>query len=549
MGVGNQLKEFWTGLTAGQRFMLFGSGVVVVATLALFVNLFSRADYKPLYSDLAPNETQTIAARLGARRIPYRLSGDGSSIRVPAGRLDEARLELAAEGLPRGGRLGFELFDKPNWSGSDFAEKVNFQRALEGELERTIQTMHEVEAVRVHLVLPRESLFTERAREAKAAVVIKPRGGRISAEAAYAMATLVASSVDTLHPENVTVINSDSRQPLLSRGQSGALAGAVPSELEEQLTAKLLATLIPVVGEERIKVSVTVERDMSSVQNTYETIDPDSGVLLTSQRSEERVGSSMLTGIPGTASNVPGASTLDVQDVPVESQVLKTESGTYAFSRTTRNIVQPPGRIRRITVAVLVDDVMETQEVDGDTVEVQRKRTPEEMQQIETLAKAAIGFDEERGDLLAVENLSFRIVPVEEPVPPTPLEQWLQLLERWSTLLRYVALLLLFLLVYLLMLRPIKKQVVKTLRQLAIARKEQEKKVLVAAPKSAGQLKKREEEEEDIEALLEKEMGETSSDVKRAVMLKRHLVDKVKKDPTVATRLVQNLMRQDEARR
>ncbi len=171
-----------------------------------------------------------LAAKLAVRKIPYEISTDGGSISVPAEQLDTARLQIAAEGKPRSGRMGFELFDKQNWAGSDFSEKVNYQRALEGELERTIQTMDGVESVRVHLALPPDSIFSGSEREAKASVILSMRGSRITRQTENAVARLVAGAVDRLAPEDVAVIDADSEQRAgegcgQRHGRQRALAG------------------------------------------------------------------------------------------------------------------------------------------------------------------------------------------------------------------------------------------------------------------------------------------------------------------------------------
>src|SRR5262249_15307723 len=150
------------GLSSRQQITIIAGAVLLAGILAVFVQFMGKDDLSPLYSGLGPGEAQNIAKRLDSQKIAYEISPDGSSIRVPASKLDAVRVDMASQGMPSNGRLGFELFDQPNWTGSDFAEKVNYQRALEGELERTIQTIGGVEAVRVHLVLPKESLFSER---------------------------------------------------------------------------------------------------------------------------------------------------------------------------------------------------------------------------------------------------------------------------------------------------------------------------------------------------------------------------------------------------
>jgi len=208
-GVG-QVGTMLRGLTLTQRLLLVGGTALVGITLWVFVGLMGKPRYVTLYSGLKPAEAQSLGGRLAGKNIAYQLSPDGSSLLVPEDQLDASRLETASQGLPRNARLGFELFDTPNWAGSDFTEKVNYQRALEGELERTLQTLSEVEAARVHVVLPRESLFSDEESEAKAAVILKTRGGRLSETAQAAIPQLVASAVEGLHPQNVTVVDADS---------------------------------------------------------------------------------------------------------------------------------------------------------------------------------------------------------------------------------------------------------------------------------------------------------------------------------------------------
>jgi len=181
--VTHRLGEFFKGLTLQQRLLLLAGIALLGGTLWLFVTLLGTPKFVTLYSGLRPEEAQALGGRLAAKNIPHQISPDGGSVLVPEDKLDAARLETAAAGLPRSARLGFELFDTPQLAGSDFTEKVNYQRALEGELERTLGTLSEVEGVRVHLVLPQESLFSEREHEAKAAVILKTRSGRLSEQA------------------------------------------------------------------------------------------------------------------------------------------------------------------------------------------------------------------------------------------------------------------------------------------------------------------------------------------------------------------------------
>src|SRR5580658_7092433 len=459
-----RVEQFFHGLTLNQRLLLAGGAVLVGVTLWIFVALLGEPKYVTLYSGLRPEEAQSLASRLAGKNIPHQISADGGSLLVPEDKLDASRLETAAAGLPRSARMGFELFDTPNWAGSDFTEKVNYQRALEGELERTLATLSEVEAVRVHLVMPQESLFTEQQHEAKAAVILKTRSGHLSEQAQQAIPQLVASAVDRLRPENVTVVDADSNTPLLHNreGPGGQAYG-----LDEDLAKTLVHTLEPVVGVDHVRASVHVEYELGSSEDTQEVYDPKTTATLTQEHSEENSTGMAPAGIPGTASNVPAGTPAPVPAPAAEQSNSKSDSTTYAVSKSLHHSIEPAGRVRRIAAAVLVDDAVEVTEQAGKRVTSRRKRTPDEMKQIEQLAQAAIGVDAERGDVLAVENLSFQEAPAEAVLPPpAKLEHWRHLVEPWAWALRYVALAGLFLVVYWLVLRPLKKQALAAFREL-----------------------------------------------------------------------------------
>jgi len=546
--VANQIAAFVRGLTLRQKITLALGAAAVAGTIWLLVTLLDRADYRNLYSGLSASDAQTLSRRLSEKNIPFEQSSDGTTLRVPADQLDRARLDLAAEGMPQTGRLGFELFDKPNWAGSDFAEKVNYQRALEGELERTIQTIGEIEAARVHLVLPQESLFTEQDREAKASVVIRLRDGRLEDEAQEAITHLVASAVDNLRPENVTLINADGEMPILARSGGSANRPRHWVEYELALAQKVVGTLEPVVGPGKARANVTVEYDLATSDSTQETYDPNGAVVLTSQISEERVSESDAQGPPGTPSNVPGKQPTPAPKPAApadsESQGLRTESKTFAVSKTVRHSVQPPGTLKRIAAAVLVDDATESREQNGQKIEMRRKRTPDEMKQIEALVSAALGADPTRGDRVAVENLSFQTLPFEKPVPPTLTDRIAPIIDKWIGIIRYGALVLLFLLIYLLVLGPIRRQIVTTFqelpKQLGMAKVPREAlpKNVSGAPAVAGG------DAGAVEASIQ-QLADSPTEAKQAVILKKNLLDKVKKEPATASRLIQNWMRQE----
>jgi flagellar M-ring protein FliF len=549
----HRLGEFYKGLSFQQRLLLVAGVVLVGGTVWLFVALLGQPKFVTLYSGLRPEEAQALGGRLAAKNIPHQISPDGGSLLVPEDKLDASRLETAAAGLPRSARLGFELFDTPNWAGSDFTEKVNYQRALEGELERTLGTLSEVEGVRVHLVLPQESLFTEQEHAAKAAVIIKTRGGRLSEQAQLAIPQLVASAVEGLRPENVTVVDADSNSPLL-HGRDGGRAFAP----DEELAKTLVHTLEPVVGADHVRASVHVEYDLGTSEDTQETYDPKTPTALTQEHSEESSTGGAPAGIPGTASNVPTATAPPTQPsaatpsttppgstpaaaaatpasatssyaLGTEQSMSKSDSTTYAISKSLHRSVEPAGRVRRIAAAVLVDDAVVVTEEAGKRSTTRRKRTVDEMKEIEQLARAAIGVDAQRGDVLAVENLSFQELPIEAPPPPSKVERWRDLLLPWSWALRYLGLVALFLVVYALILRPVKKQAMTAFRELPGKFRGAQPPLPAAGVAGA------------VEGA-----ARPAVDAQRATELKKMLTEKVKAEPAAASRLVESWVKEDQ---
>lgn len=534
----DQLTALARGLTLSQKILLGGGAALVGVTLWVFVAMMGSPKYVTLYSGLRASEAQDLAGRLAAKNIPYQLSPDGTTLLVPEDKLDASRLETAAQGLPRNARMGFELFDTPNWAGSDFTEKVNYQRALEGELERTLQTLSEVESARVHLVLPRESLFTEQESPAKAAVILKTRTGELSEQAQKAIPQLIASAVEGLRPENVTVVDADSNAPLLKRkDQMGE-----GYDLDEELSKNIVQTLEPVLGPGHVKASVHVEYDMGTSDDTEEVYDPKATATLTEQKTEETAGGASPAGVPGTASNPPGP-TAQAVAASSDTQNSRSESATYAVSRSTRHTTEPPGRIKRIAAAVLVDDAEQVSEGNGKKTITHRKRTPEEMKQIEELASAAIGISTQRGDLLSIENLSFQEHRSEELPPPARLDKIRGVLLQWTGLLRYVGILLLFLIVYGLILRPVKKQIVTAFRELP-------QRVGKGAKEIAGMVSGQGPGAASGQMLDANPEGGTPpaiEPVQRTLQLKKQLTEKIKAEPAAASRLVQSWIREPKS--
>src|SRR5271156_3995021 len=299
-----RVKLFWAGRSTPQRVYL-GLGLAITLGVAAFlVKMISTPQYKPLMSGLEPADAQVISAQLAAKKIPYLVSPDGTSITVPADQVDAARLAVASHDPTHSGRIGFEIFDKVSWGQTEFDEKVNYQRALEGELERTIQTMSNVKSARVHLVMATDSVFMDRERGAKASVTLRLKGGTLSRAEISEISRLVAGAVDELKPADVVIIDADSNQTLgLGSGAPDATDG-----IAQEMTRRLIATLAPVVGADRMRASVNVEYETGSSEESQDKYDPAVSATLTMQRSEEITGpGAAVGGVPGTSSNVAAA--------------------------------------------------------------------------------------------------------------------------------------------------------------------------------------------------------------------------------------------------
>ena len=444
----------WTLLPPRQRNWVLIGAALVAATIAGLAWYGTRTDWRTLYAGLDPEDSRQMSQVLTQAQITFDLAANGTAIRVPAPQLDKARLATAAKGGPRSGRMGFELFDKPNWVGSEFDEQVNYQRALEGELEHTVATLADVQSARVHLVMLHESLFRDQERPAKAAVVLTLRHRSLADGEDEAIRNLVASAVDGLSPAQVSLIDSSGHLPLGPKTGEAMRLG-----MEEALEAKLVETLEPVTGQGNVRASVTVDYDPTSTDVTEESYDPAKVVTLSMQRTEQTTASQPVpAGVPGTASNAPNSQALPVYPQQVTPpQSAKTESGTYGASRTVRHVTQGPGHIRRLTAAVVVNDRMEALTGGQNGGHPSWKpRSAEELRTLTSLAQAAVGFDSTRGDLVTVQDMSFD--ENRNAVSRSLLSQVLEMIERSPVLMKFATLLAGLVLLITLAIRPALKQ-------------------------------------------------------------------------------------------
>jgi len=444
----NQILRLIGNLTLRQRVTIIATAATVVAGLIMFSRWSHERDFRPLYTSLSPEDGGAVVAKLKETGVEYRLSENGTTVMVPSARAAELRLQMAAAGLPKSGRMGFELFDKTNFGATDFTEQVNFRRALEGELERSMMALSEVEQARVHITFPKESIFLEARQPAKSSVLLKLRpGAKLSPANVLAVTHLVASAVDGLAPEAVSVL--DMQGNLLNRPRRGLEAdGAGASEgfleykrsLEKDLVAKIGAALEPLLGPEGFRASATVECAFTAGEQTEETFDPARSVMVNQQRTEDISGAALASGMPGTASNLPRPISRPGSGSS-GGVARRTENIAYQSSRTTRHLRLPQGTLKRMSLAVLVDHTVRWEGAGAKPRRILEPASPEKLKVVHDLVAAATGFTPDRGDLLTVENQPFEstlsweppdVSPVAGPLAdkPLPLPAWLNNLVK-----------------------------------------------------------------------------------------------------------------------
>ena len=400
---------------------------VTVAMIAFFVFITAKLGtpgMSLLYGNLDLKDSAQITQKLDAMSIPYQLRADGAQILVAADQVAKARMAMAEQGLPRGGSIGYELFDKSDSFGtSSFAQNINQLRALEGELERTIAGLSPVEAARVQLVLPRRDLFQRDGQEASASIVVKLRGAeRLTKGQVAAIEHLVASAVPSLKPSRVAIVDGDGN--LLARGNGDDPASG-SAETEEQrasyetgMARRVENLLERSLGPGKVRVTVNADMDFDRVTTSSETFDPDGQVVVSTQtnaQNEDSTNGGNEQPVTVT-SNLPGNQT----PPPANGNTSRTkstrneETTNYGNSKTVRTLVHDAGEVRRLSVAVLVDGTY-AQKPDG--TKEYTPRSVDEIKQLTALVRSAIGFNEKRGDTLDVVNLQF--AKPEQPTAPT----------------------------------------------------------------------------------------------------------------------------------
>lgn len=449
-----QVSAAWNALTLKQRGTLVLSALVTVGAVLAIVWWARQPSWSVLYTGLEPKDSQAVIQELQTRKVPFRLGGGGAQVEVPFDQVDKLRMDLAAKNLPGSGRFGFlEMFGQDTIAQSDRTQKMRYQKALEDELSGTIESLEEVQRARVHLVLPGDRVFLDDDDVAKASVTLTLRRASIpSADEVRAIVHIVSGAVQGLAPERVSVVDTAGHTLWEGDGATGGLITARQQEMkkgvEKDVDSKVARVLEPLVGLNRFVVRTSADMDFQKVLRKERTVDPDSGALISEVKNKERSSSTGGTnGIPGTASNLPGGAAAGTSDGGTSSQ-RDSVTNNFEYSVVERTVEEPVGTVKRLSVAVLVDQALRDKQPVA--------RTPEELKRIEQLVRGAIGFDANRGDVVTVEQAPFA---QPEDVAPTGVD-WRQYLPY----MKYPALLIALLLVFLLFWRPF----VKTAREAVV---------------------------------------------------------------------------------
>ncbi len=428
------VADFARGLGAmpGRSRLAFMVGAATLIALAVGAWLWgANPEYRVLYSNIADRDGGAVIAALNQMNVPYRISDGGGAILVPEKMVHDTRLRLASQGLPKGGIVGFELMENQKLGATQFQEQVNYQRALEGELARSIQALSAVASARVHLAIPKASVFLRDQQRPSASVVVTLHPGRVLERAQVAGIThLLASSVPELQLKSVSVLDQNGN--LLSSGGDGALdAGQLGyvQQIEAATIKRILDILEPIAGRANVRAQVTAELDFSQSESTAETYKPNGGpentVIRSEQKSEsaENAAGGARGGVPGALSNQPpsaGTSGAAASpSMPAGGSTRRDSTVNYEIDKTVRRVKNPVGSLTRLSAAVVVNHRKSN---DGAGKAVYKPLSEAEIAQITALAKEAIGFSEARGDKLNVANAAFN-VEAPEAAPELPVWQ------------------------------------------------------------------------------------------------------------------------------
>ena len=419
------------GLSMTQKIIAVVLIAVVVVGLISLTTVSNETNYKVLFSGLSQEDAAEVVAKLNDQRTPYKLAQNGNAIMVPASQVYDVRLAMAGEGLPRGGGVGFEIFDETSLGTTDYVQRLNYQRALQGELARTIRNFQQVVEARVHLATPKESVFIEDEKQPTASISVKLRGReKLNKHQVQSIVNLVASAVPGLTTENITLVDTSGRLLYRNHGdEDGMLSGnqlEYQLKVEQSMRRKVETMLEEVVGVDKVRARVTADVDFSRTDLTEENFDPETQVVRSEQllTEEDQSNSANPQGIPGVKGELATFAESDEQGANGKSYKRNNVTRNYEISRQTKKVQESGGVVKRLSVAVMVDGIYKKSvDKEGVTSLEYQARSPEEMRYFDKLVKNAIGFDPERGDQVEVAGLPFALSSVIEP-EADPMDKW-----------------------------------------------------------------------------------------------------------------------------
>jgi len=445
----NQFVQIITGLAKSfnalppvRKMTIAGAGVLTMVLIGAFTYLAGQVDYQVLFSGLSHEDAAAIVSKLQEKKISYKLSAAGDVIYAPADKVPELRMEMAAAGALRGGIVGYEIFDNKTLGATEFEQQLNFRRALQGELSRTINSLDEVEQSRVHIAFPKESLFVDQQKKATASVTIKLKAGKgLRPNQIDGIAYLVARSVEGLGPEDVIVV--DNRGNILSKNHGYGKASRLSRtqldyqrNIEKDLAAQVQTMLENVVGKGKAVVRVTADLDFRLTEKTEESYDPESPVVRSTTRQIDK------TAAPAQKTGGAASASLGQEREKTDETV------NYEINRVVNKTVMPVGEIRKLSLAVLVDGIYTK---DDKGKEIYQERPKKDIEAIEELVRKSAGFNAARGDQVVVSSMPFSKME-DNTLSGT---DWQTMFRTLLPLVKYVVLLAAFVMVFLWVVRPL----------------------------------------------------------------------------------------------
>jgi flagellar M-ring protein FliF len=546
-----QLTSAFKGMSATQRVMVIAISMTVLLALAGLGVWAGQESKGVLAANVSPSEASSIVAQLDKMQVPYELSSDQRTILVPESKVGSLRLKFAGDGLLTGDKLGFEKLENAGLGTTDFSQKVIYRRAVEAQLSKTIMSLQQVAEATVHITPSNDSPFLTEKEDAKASVLLKLRGSRILPdENTQAIVNLVAASVEGLKPEQVVIIDQYSR--ILSRTGRDPMVGAsdaqkkVAREEEDYMVRRVTELLEPVVGIGKVRATAHVDLDFDKVKINEEKFDPQGQVERSVQQKEEKIQKREAgAGVPGTASNVAPA-TGGASANLAESTDRKETTTNYEISKTVRAIDQATGSVKRMTLAVIVDNYSTwDKDAKGEPVQKTTPRSADELKKIRDQVAAAVGIQPKRGDELTVENMAFATLQVNPKEEADAKKQfWIDLVRQFAPSVIYAVIgLAVFFMLILPMLRRMSAAINRP-APLRVASAEGGEAALAApggaSPRKPVQVKSMSEIEAEIEAELNADAAFSAPEARRRELIKKRLQDSSHEDPETMASLVRS---------